>query len=95
MKTRDDLDKLVSALAAEYAQRADVGSAEDMVRSLAELQESIQAQASPEDAAHVWGRLQCVLRDAGMIPGDDQPCDKYACAPDPHRRLAEPTRRRA
>lgn len=25
---------------------------------------------------HIWSELQCILRDAGLIPGDDEPCDR-------------------
>ncbi len=32
----------------------------------------IEAAASPDDHAHVWSRLQCILRDAGLIPRDEE-----------------------
>lgn len=76
MKTRAELDKLVESMAAEYVAKADTAEPEQLARSLAELQDSIQAQATPEDVPHVWSRLQCVLRDAGLIPGDDEPCSE-------------------
>jgi hypothetical protein len=36
--------------------------------------ELIQVAAAPDEQEHVWNRLQCILRDAGLIPGDDEPC---------------------
>jgi hypothetical protein len=36
--------------------------------------DEIMEAAAPEDRTHVWNRLQCILRDAGLIPGDDEPC---------------------
>lgn len=74
MKNRQELDKLVAMMADEYAARADTADPEELARCMAEIETSILAQATPGDVPHVWSRLQCVLRDAGLIPGDDEPC---------------------
>lgn len=76
MKTRDELDELVAALAAEYGARSNSEPLADLGISMGELQHSILAQASPADAAHVRSRLQRVLRDAGLITGDDEACSE-------------------
>jgi hypothetical protein len=36
--------------------------------------ELIEEATAPIDREHVWNRLQCMLRDAGLVPGDDEPC---------------------
>jgi hypothetical protein len=38
---------------------------ECQVEAFAGVADEIREEAGPDDAAHVWGRLQCMLRDAG------------------------------
>lgn len=35
----------------------------------------IELRVSEDDRAYVRYRVQCMLRDAELIPGDDEPCD--------------------
>lgn len=37
----------------------------------------IERDVSEEDSTFFKNRLQCMLRDEGLIPGDDEPCDKH------------------
>jgi hypothetical protein len=37
--------------------------------------EVIDDAVADEDRAYFNNRVQCMLRDAGLIPGDDEPCD--------------------
>jgi hypothetical protein len=38
------------------------------------MADEILKASPPEHRDHVWSRLQCIQRDAGLIPGDDEPC---------------------
>ena len=52
---------------------AETDEASQMV-AFAGRAELIEEAAAPDDQEHVWNRLQCILRDAGLIPDDDEPC---------------------
>lgn len=36
--------------------------------------EMIEEKVAAEDRDHFWSRSQCILRENGLIPGDDEPC---------------------
>jgi len=36
--------------------------------------DEIEARTAHEDHDHFWSRAQCILRDNGLVPGDDKPC---------------------
>lgn len=74
MKTRAELDAELDALEAGLPALLAETQPEDQMEAFAGIADEIREQASIEDADHVWGRLQCMLRDAGLIPGDDEPC---------------------
>lgn len=44
------------------------------IDAFAGIADEIYEAAGPEDQAHVWSRLQCIQRDNGLIPGDEEPC---------------------
>ena len=72
--TRPILDQKLDALAAAMPQMmADTDEASKM-DAFAGIADEIQEAASDEDRDHVWSRLQCILRDNGLIPGDEEPC---------------------
>ena len=73
-QTREQLDARMDALALSMPKMlADTSECCQMDAFAAEADE-IREDAGGEDQAHVWARLQCILRDAGLIPGDDEPC---------------------
>ncbi len=74
--TREALDQKLDALAAAMPQILADTTEEAHMDAFAGMADQITDAAGPEDADHVWSRLQCILRDNGLIPGDDEPCDK-------------------
>ena len=74
--TREQLDERLDDLA-DYVPKmmaeTDEASHADAFAGIAD---ELLEQTTSEDRAHVWTRLQCILRDNGMIPGDDLPCDE-------------------
>lgn len=42
--------------------------------AFAGIADEIYEAAGPDDQAHVWSRLQCIQRDNGLIPGDEETC---------------------
>ncbi|WP_394005082.1 hypothetical protein ACF3M1_08230 [Luteimonas sp. WGS1318] len=38
--------------------------------------DEIEARTAHEDQDHYWSRLQCILRDKGMVPRADEPCSE-------------------
>jgi len=75
---RDEIISLLDALEArlpglieQYAQSND-SPVLDFVAGEAEM---IELRVSVEDRPYVRYRVQCMLRNAELIPGDDEPCD--------------------
>ena len=74
MKTLTELDKELDLLAAWVPQmllETDEASQMDAFAGRADL---ITDATPAEHHDHVWSRLQCILRDNGLIPGDEEPC---------------------
>ena len=66
------LDELEASLPALIAETR----AEDVMEAFAGIADEILERASPEDCRHVDGRINCILHQAGLVPGDeDEPCD--------------------
>jgi len=75
-KTLAELDMALDELAGSLpGQLADVRP-DDHSDAFAGLADGILEATPPEHHDHVWGRLQCIQRDAGLIPGDDEPCSE-------------------
>lgn len=74
--SREMLDQKLDALAAAIPQLLADTRDECKMEAFAGMADEIREAAAPEDAAHVWGRLQCILREAGLIPGDDEACSE-------------------
>ena len=71
--TRIELDSLLGALEASLPaiiQRNPVD--EDFWSIFAGDAGVIERAASPEDSGHVRGRLDCMLKNEGMIPGESE-----------------------
>ncbi|MGH8075614.1 MAG: hypothetical protein ACREO4_16310 [Lysobacter sp.] len=73
-QSRAELDVRIDALAAETQRLANEEPESDLIGAFAGVAEEIEADAGDDDRAHVWTRLQCILRDNGLIPGDEEPC---------------------
>jgi hypothetical protein len=71
---RTELDARLDTLAANVAQMFE-GSSEPLRDAIDRAGNEILRDAHPNDMGHVWSRLQCIQRDAGLIPGDEQPCN--------------------
>lgn len=50
----------------------------DVMDAFAGEAEVIEGKVREEDRHYFNNRVQCMLRDAGLIPGDDEPCDPAA-----------------
>ena len=72
--TRAQLDADLARLEAMLPRLIEDTRSEDVLEVFAGEAEPIRDRAGQDDAAHVNNRLQCMLRDAGLIPGDDEPC---------------------
>ncbi|GAB3305588.1 hypothetical protein [Luteimonas notoginsengisoli] len=75
-QSRAELDARIDALAVETQRLANEDPDSDLIGAFAGVAEEIEADAGDDDHAHVWTRLQCILRDNGLIPGDDEPCQE-------------------
>lgn len=72
--TREELDERLDELAGYVPQMMAETDEASHMDAFAGIADEIREQASEEDRAHVWTRLQCILRDSGLIPGDEEPC---------------------
>ena len=45
----------------------------DQMEAFAGIADEI-LEGAGEHREHIWSELQCILRDAGLVPGDDEPC---------------------
>lgn len=79
--TREELDARLDALPANVAQMLE-GSTEPLADAIDRAGADLLDEAAPGDIDHVWSRLQCIQRDAGLIPGDDEPCNDGEGLPD-------------
>ncbi len=74
MKTRAELDAALDVLTEDLPAMLEQTRPEDWMEAFAGEAEPIRDAAGAEDIEHVNSRLQCIVRDAGLIPGDDEPC---------------------
>lgn len=79
--TREELDARLDTLAANVAQMRE-GSTEPLRDAIDRASVELLEDAHPGDRDHAWSRLQCIQRDAGLIPGDDEPCNDGENLPD-------------
>lgn len=76
MKTRDELDAALNHLAEVVAKRVSAtDSAGTLEQEFAAIVDDLYVQAGPEHSAYVRSRFRCILRDAGLLPGDE-PCSE-------------------
>lgn len=73
-KNRAELDAELDRLAAGMPAMLERTQESDQMEAFAGLADEIRESAGSEDSSHVWSRLQCILRENGLIPGDDEPC---------------------
>ncbi len=73
--TRSELDAKVADLAEHMRRRiAEEPDSPHLIDEFAGIADGILEAASTEDHGHVWSQLQCILREHGLVPGDDEPC---------------------
>jgi len=75
-KTRPEIDAALDDLQERLPAILDATRPEDWLEAFAGEADPIRDATGPEDLAHVDDRLQCILRDAGLVPGDDEPCSE-------------------
>lgn len=72
--TADELAARIEALRAKMPEILALDE-KDQMDAFAGIADEIMEDADGAHRAKVWSQLQCILRDAGLIPGDDEPCD--------------------
>ena len=71
--TRRNLDRALDALSALMPR---LPAADDTAEVLRDIADEILDSAHLNDKTHVWSRLQCIQREQGLIPGDeDDACE--------------------
>jgi len=76
MKTRTELDcsldKLETALPGMIEQYDEA----KLMDAFSGEMEMIEEDTAVGDSGHLFSRTQCMLRNAGLIPSDDDPCSE-------------------
>lgn len=72
--SRSDLDAELDSLAAWVPKMLTETDEHCHMDAFAGHAEGIEARTAHEDHDHYWSRVQCILRENGLIPGDDEPC---------------------
>ena len=73
---RDWLDRHLDELARRVPRIVESTPPEHLMDEFAGCADVIHDAAKPEDLAHVDARLDCILHEAGLVPGDEaEPCD--------------------
>jgi hypothetical protein len=72
-RTRKELDSAIDHLGRRLPALLARTREEDWLEAFAAEADPLRDSAALDDVAHVDGRLQCLLRDAGLIPGDEEP----------------------
>ncbi len=73
-QTRDQLDARIARLR-ERIPEVLAAAEKDQMDAFAGIADEILEDASDADREHAWSQIQCILREAGLIPGDEEPCD--------------------
>lgn len=74
MKTLAELDKELDELAAWVPGMLEETDVDWQLEAFAGRADPINDATPAEHHDHVWSRIQCILRDNGLIPGDEEPC---------------------
>lgn len=73
---RATLDRQLDELQAQLPQLIAGTEPEHVMDAFAGIADEILERASAEDCRHVDARINCMLHEAGLVPGDDEePCD--------------------
>jgi hypothetical protein len=76
MKTRAELDAALDQLQAKLPAMIAEHDEATIMDAFADAMEAIEKDTAADDAEHLFSRTQCMLRDAGLIPADDEPCSE-------------------
>ena len=80
--TRSELVACLDDLKKRLIEMIDVYPESDLMDAFAGEAEMIEARTAPDDLNFFHDSVQCMLRDAGLIPGDDEPCSADAQGPE-------------
>jgi hypothetical protein len=73
---RATLDRQLDELQAHLPQLIAETDPDHLMDAFAGIADEILEYASEEDCQHVDARVNCMLHEAGLVPGDDEePCD--------------------
>jgi hypothetical protein len=75
-KTRPELDAALDQLQADLPAMIEQNDEASIMDAFANAMEAIESATAPADTEHLFSRTQCMLRDAGLIPADDEPCSE-------------------
>lgn len=73
--TRADLDVALAELALWVPRMITETDEASQMDAFAGHVEGLEHLVADEDHDHFWSLKQCILRDNGLVPGDDEPCD--------------------
>lgn len=73
--TRSALDAELDALAAWVPTMLAETDEHCQMDAFAGHADEIEARTAHEDHDHFWSRVQCILRDHGLVPGDGEACN--------------------
>lgn len=76
MKTLEGIDAALDALEAWVPVMIKETGPSSHIDAFAGRADLITFHVPPEFKDHAWNRTQCILRDNGLIPGDEEPCSK-------------------
>lgn len=74
-QSRKELDARVDYLSAQMSEILALED-KDQMDGFAGMADQILEASGPDDRDHIWSRLQCLLRENGLLPGDDEPCSE-------------------
>lgn len=71
--SRTELDAKLDALATWVATMLAETEEHCQMDAFAGHADEIEARTAHDDHDHYWSRVQCILRENAMVPGDDEP----------------------
>lgn len=76
MKTRPELGSAIDDLAARTPRLLAETPANDQMSDFAGLAKHIEESSASESRTHAWSRLKCIVREHGLVPGNEVPCSE-------------------
>lgn len=72
--TRRELDVMLQDLQERLPGLLAATRPECWLEAFTGVAKPVRDASGPQERHYVEARLNCILRDAGLVPGDDEPC---------------------